>query len=80
MTTAASVIHIYNGPVSSGGTDGNLVTETAVGGNRILIELYRGTESNEIPLAVRATVADCYLVQIASENNKIINLINNNYG
>ena len=72
MTTAASVIHIYNGSVTTGGTDGNLVTETAVGGNRILIELHRGTESNEIPLAVRATVADCYLVQIASENNKIM--------
>ena len=70
MATATSVVHIYNGTVTSGGTDGNRVTETAVGGNQILIELHRGTESNEIPLAVRATVADCYLVQIASENGK----------
>lgn len=70
MATATSVVHIYNGTVTSGGADGNRVTETAVGGNQILIELHRGKESNEIPLAVRATVADCYLVQIASEDGK----------
>lgn len=72
MTTAASVIHIYNGSVTAGGTDGDLVTETAVGGNRILLELNRGAESNVVPLAARATTATCYLVQIVSDNGKIL--------
>lgn len=72
MTTAASVIHIYNGSVTTGGTDGDLVTETTVGGNRILLELNRGAESNVVPLAVRATTAACYLVQIVSDNGKIL--------
>ena len=72
MRTAASIIHIYNGSVTPGGTDGNLVTETAVGGNRILLELNRGAESNVVPLAARATTAACYLVQIVSDNGKIL--------
>ena len=72
MTTAASVIHIYNGSVTPGGTDGDLVAETAVGGNRILLELNRGAESNVVPLAARATTAACYLVQIVSDNGRIL--------
>ena len=72
MTTAASVIHIYNGSVTHGGTDGDLVTETAVGGNRILLELNRGAESNVVSLAARATTATCYLVHIVSDNSKIL--------
>ena len=48
MAVPTSVIHIYNGSVTLGGSDGNMVTETAVGGNRILIELNRSSGSAEI--------------------------------
>ena len=72
MAVPTSVIHIYNGSVTLGGSDGNMVTETAVGGNRILLELNRGAESNVVPLAARATTAACYLVKIVSDNGKIL--------
>ena len=72
MAVPTSVIHIYNGSVTLGGSDGNMVTETAVGGNRILLELNRGAESNVVLLAARATTAACYLVQIVSDNGRIL--------
>ena len=72
MAVPTSVIHMYNGSVTLGGSDGNMVTETAVGGNRILIELNRSSESNLIRLAIRATTAPCYLIKITSLNNKIL--------
>ena len=72
MATAISSIHIYNGQVTPGGTDGDLVTETVVGGNRIPLELNRGTESSVVPLAVRASTAACYFVRITSNNDKVM--------
>ena len=72
MATAISSVHIYSGSVTPGGTDGDLVTETVVGGNRILLELNRGTESNVVPLAARASTAACYFIKISSANDKIL--------
>ena len=72
MPVALSVVHVYNGSVTHGGADGDVVAETVVDSNRILLELQRGTESNVAPLAIRSTTAACYLVQISSDNSRIL--------
>lgn len=72
MPVALSVVHVYSGSVTSGGTDGDQMAETAAGGNRILLELNRGAESKVVPLAVRTTAAACYIVRIVADNDKIL--------
>ena len=64
MPIALSVVHVYNGAVSVGKVDGDLVAETINEPNKVLIAAQRETISSPQQLALRATSEPIYCCRL----------------
>ena len=64
MPVALSVVHVYNGTVSVGKADGDLVAETLNEPNKVLIAAQRKTVSLSQQLALRATSEPIYCCRL----------------
>lgn len=63
MSTPLSLIHLYTDATLEM-ADGTLITEVVVGSPKVILQALRGVSTTPIPLGIRASVGDCYIVKV----------------